>query len=267
MILYDYPRTLKPFYMRVNDDGKTVRAMDVLVPGVGEIIGGSQREERLDVLEARMTRAGPATRTRYWWYLDLRRYGTVPHAGFGLGLERTMLFLTGMAQHPRRDPVPAHAGQRGVLTWRQPTLDSLSAFRNSSHETVLGPATSAGATFAGVGRAGDRRAWVRVVVRALELRGEPHLQFSYFDSDKDITKNFLPSEAHAPLAELLQFGFAGIHLSTATEEIDIRTTKKGKVTSAGARSRPVPRPRRTTASRTCRCPRAAPTACSKSWAS
>src|SRR5829696_2386658 len=103
VILYDYPRTLKPFYMKVNDDGKTVRAMDVLVPGVGEIIGGSQREERLDVLEERMKEQGldPAT---YWWYLDLRRYGTVPHSGFGLGLERVLLFLTGMGNI--RDVIP-----------------------------------------------------------------------------------------------------------------------------------------------------------------
>jgi asparaginyl-tRNA synthetase len=95
VILYNYPRTLKPFYMRVNDDGKTVRAMDVLVPGVGEIIGGSQREERLDMLELRIKEQGmdPAG---YWWYADLRRYGTVPHAGFGLGLERVLLLLTGM---------------------------------------------------------------------------------------------------------------------------------------------------------------------------
>ncbi|MBM4067916.1 MAG: asparagine--tRNA ligase [Planctomycetes bacterium] len=103
VILFDYPRTLKPFYMRVNDDGKTVRAMDVLVPGVGEIIGGSQREERLDILEQRMKEQGldPAG---YWWYLDLRRYGTVPHSGFGLGLERTLLFLSGMGNI--RDVVP-----------------------------------------------------------------------------------------------------------------------------------------------------------------
>ena len=103
VILHDYPRTLKPFYMRVNDDGKTVRAMDVLVPGVGEIIGGSQREERLDVLEGRMKEQGldPAA---YWWYLDLRRYGTVPHSGFGLGLERVLLFLTGMGNI--RDVIP-----------------------------------------------------------------------------------------------------------------------------------------------------------------
>jgi asparaginyl-tRNA synthetase len=103
VILYDYPRTLKPFYMRVNDDGKTVRAMDVLVPGVGEIIGGSQREERLDVLESRMKEMGLEPEG-YWWYLDLRRYGTVPHSGFGLGLERVLLFLTGMGNI--RDVIP-----------------------------------------------------------------------------------------------------------------------------------------------------------------
>ena len=96
IILFDYPRTIKPFYMRCNEDGTTVRAMDVLVPRVGEIIGGSQREERLDVLELRLRECNldPAD---YWWYLDLRRYGSVPHSGFGLGLERTMLLLTGMA--------------------------------------------------------------------------------------------------------------------------------------------------------------------------
>ena len=89
--------------MRVNDDGKTVRAMDVLVPGVGEIIGGSQREERLDVLEARMDEQG-LNPDDYWWYLDLRRFGTVPHAGFGLGLERMVQFVTGMANI--RDVIP-----------------------------------------------------------------------------------------------------------------------------------------------------------------
>ena len=103
MILFEYPRTLKPFYMRVNDDGKTVRAMDVLVPGVGEIIGGSQREERLVVLEGRMREQGLEPEA-YDWYLDLRRYGTVPHAGFGLGLERTILFLSGMTNI--RDVIP-----------------------------------------------------------------------------------------------------------------------------------------------------------------
>jgi asparaginyl-tRNA synthetase len=103
IILYDYPRTLKPFYMRLNDDQRTVRAMDVLVPGVGEIIGGSQREERLDVLEERMRDQG-LNPEGYSWYLDLRRYGTVPHSGFGLGLERVILFLTGMANI--RDVIP-----------------------------------------------------------------------------------------------------------------------------------------------------------------
>jgi asparaginyl-tRNA synthetase len=103
VILYDYPRSIKPFYMRVNDDGRTVRAMDILVPKVGEIIGGSQREERLDVLEARMGEQGLAPES-YWWYLDLRRYGTVPHSGFGLGLERVIQFITGMANI--RDVIP-----------------------------------------------------------------------------------------------------------------------------------------------------------------
>jgi asparaginyl-tRNA synthetase len=103
IIVYDYPRAIKPFYMYCNDDGKTVRAMDVLVPGVGEIIGGSQREHRLDVLEARMRETG-LNPDDYWWYLDLRRYGTVPHAGFGLGLERMLLLLTGMQNI--RDVIP-----------------------------------------------------------------------------------------------------------------------------------------------------------------
>jgi asparaginyl-tRNA synthetase len=103
VILYDYPKTIKPFYMRVNDDGRTVRAMDVLVPRVGEIIGGSQREERLEVLEARIReqRMNPED---YWWYLELRKYGSVPHSGFGLGLERVVQFITGMANI--RDVIP-----------------------------------------------------------------------------------------------------------------------------------------------------------------
>ena len=103
VILFDYPRTIKPFYMRVNDDGRTVRAMDILVPKVGEIIGGSQREERLDVLEQRMQEQGLKPED-YWWYLDLRRYGTVPHSGFGLGLERVVQFITGMGNI--RDVIP-----------------------------------------------------------------------------------------------------------------------------------------------------------------
>jgi asparaginyl-tRNA synthetase len=103
VILYDYPKSIKAFYMRANDDGKTVRSMDVLAPSVGEIIGGSQREERADVLEARM-REQHLDPAAYWWYLDLRRYGTVPHSGFGLGLERVLLFVTGMGNI--RDVIP-----------------------------------------------------------------------------------------------------------------------------------------------------------------
>ena len=95
VIVTDYPSAIKAFYMRLNDDGRTVRAMDVLVPRIGEIIGGSQREERLDALQARMAEAG-LDDAPYWWYLDLRRYGTTPHAGFGLGFERTVQFATGM---------------------------------------------------------------------------------------------------------------------------------------------------------------------------
>lgn len=103
VILTDYPSSIKPFYMRLSDDEKTVAAMDVLVPGVGEIIGGSQREERLDVLRKRMA-ASDLNEADYWWYLDLRRYGSVPHAGFGLGLERAVQYATGMANI--RDVIP-----------------------------------------------------------------------------------------------------------------------------------------------------------------
>jgi len=99
----DYPKDIKAFYMRGNDDGKTVAAMDVLVPGIGEIIGGSQREERLDKLDARLDEMG-LPKDDYWWYRDLRRYGTVPHAGFGLGFERLIQFCTGMANI--RDVIP-----------------------------------------------------------------------------------------------------------------------------------------------------------------
>ena len=95
VVVVDYPAEIKAFYMRMNDDEKTVAAMDVLVPGVGKIIGGSQREERLDVLGARMAHT-PELGEELWWYRDLRRYGTVPHAGFGLGLERLILYVTGM---------------------------------------------------------------------------------------------------------------------------------------------------------------------------
>ena len=103
VILTDYPKDIKAFYMRLGDDNKTVRAMDVLVPKIGEIIGGSQREERLDIVERRMKEQG-LNPEEYWWYLDLRRFGTVAHAGFGLGLERTVQFVTGMGNI--RDVIP-----------------------------------------------------------------------------------------------------------------------------------------------------------------
>ena len=101
VVVVNYPKEIKAFYMRLNDDDKTVAAMDVLVPGVGEIIGGSQREERLDVLERRMS---DAAKQELWWYRDLRRYGSAPHAGFGLGLERLVLYVTGMENI--RDAIP-----------------------------------------------------------------------------------------------------------------------------------------------------------------
>jgi asparaginyl-tRNA synthetase len=103
VILMNYPKQIKAFYMRLNDDDQTVAAMDVLAPGIGEIIGGSQREERLDVLDARMTAAG-LDKDHYGWYRDLRRYGTVPHAGFGLGFERTVAYVTGLTNV--RDAIP-----------------------------------------------------------------------------------------------------------------------------------------------------------------
>ena len=101
--VYNYPKEIKPFYMRLNEDNKTVTAMDVLVPGIGEIVGGSQREERLEVLQANMDRL-KMNATHYQWYLDLRRFGTVPHAGFGLGFERMLMFVTGVANI--RDVIP-----------------------------------------------------------------------------------------------------------------------------------------------------------------
>ncbi len=105
VILTDYPKEIKAFYMRQNEDGKTVRAMDVLAPRIGEIIGGSQREERLDVLESRISEMGLPLEP-YWWYLDLRRFGSAPHAGFGLGFERLMMYITGMKNI--RDVIPYH---------------------------------------------------------------------------------------------------------------------------------------------------------------
>jgi asparaginyl-tRNA synthetase len=103
VIVTDYPKDIKPFYMRLNDDDRTVRAMDVLVPRVGEIIGGSQREDRFNVLLQRL-RASGLDEQAYWWYLDLRRFGSVPHSGFGLGLERIMMYLTGLKNI--RDVIP-----------------------------------------------------------------------------------------------------------------------------------------------------------------
>jgi asparaginyl-tRNA synthetase len=103
VIVTDYPKDIKPFYMRINEDDRTARAMDVLVPRVGEIIGGSQREERYDVLLQRL-RASGLDEKAYWWYLDLRKFGSVPHSGFGLGLERIMMYLTGLKNI--RDVIP-----------------------------------------------------------------------------------------------------------------------------------------------------------------
>jgi asparaginyl-tRNA synthetase len=103
VVVMNYPKEIKAFYMRMNDDGKTVAAMDVLAPGIGEIIGGSQREERPDALDRRLAELNLDAK-HYWWYRDLRRYGTVPHAGFGLGLERTIVYATGMANI--RDVIP-----------------------------------------------------------------------------------------------------------------------------------------------------------------
>ena len=103
IVVFDYPASIKPFYMRLSDDEQTVAAMDVLVPGIGEIIGGSQREERMDVLLRRMEAQGMNKET-YWWYLDLRRFGTVPHSGFGMGFERFLMLLTGVSNI--RDVIP-----------------------------------------------------------------------------------------------------------------------------------------------------------------
>ena len=103
VVVKNYPKDIKAFYMRLNEDGKTVAAMDVLAPGIGEIIGGSQREERLDVLDERMLEMG-LNKEDYWWYRDLRRYGTVPHSGFGLGFERLIAYVTGVQNV--RDVIP-----------------------------------------------------------------------------------------------------------------------------------------------------------------
>ena len=107
--VYNYPKEIKAFYMKQNDDGKTVAAADCLVPGIGEIIGGSQREDRLDVLEARMDELG-LDRESYWWYLELRKYGSTPHAGFGLGFERLIMYLTGVSNIRDVLPFPRTTG-------------------------------------------------------------------------------------------------------------------------------------------------------------
>ena len=111
VIIYDYPKEIKPFYMRLNRDNATVAAMDVLVPSVGEIIGGSQREERLEVLETRIDEAG-LPKADYWWYLDSRRYGTVEHSGFGMGFERLLMLLTGIRNI--RDVIPFPRTPSGI---------------------------------------------------------------------------------------------------------------------------------------------------------
>jgi asparaginyl-tRNA synthetase len=103
VILFDYPANIKAFYMRLNEDGKTVRAMDILFPGIGEMVGGSQREERLEVLKEKM-KALDISEEELWWYLDLRKYGTAVHSGFGLGFERLVMFATGMGNI--RDVIP-----------------------------------------------------------------------------------------------------------------------------------------------------------------
>ncbi len=103
VVVKNYPKDIKAFYMRLNKDGKTVAAMDVLAPGIGEIIGGAQREERLEVLDARLEEMN-LSKEDYWWYRDMRRYGTVPHSGFGLGFERLVSYVTGVSNI--RDVIP-----------------------------------------------------------------------------------------------------------------------------------------------------------------
>ena len=114
VVVKNYPKDIKAFYMRLNEDGKTVAAMDVLAPGIGEIIGGSQREERLDVLDERMLEMG-LNKEDYWWYRDLRRYGTVPHSGFGLGFERLIAYVTGVQNVRDVIPFPRTPAQRQLL--------------------------------------------------------------------------------------------------------------------------------------------------------
>ena len=110
LFVTDYPKDIKAFYMRMNDDNKTVAAMDLLVPGIGEIIGGSQREERLDVLKARMAELN-LNEEDYWWYLELRKYGGTKHSGYGLGFERLIMYITGMSNIRDVIPFPRTTGQ------------------------------------------------------------------------------------------------------------------------------------------------------------
>ena len=109
VIVFDYPKEIKAFYMKANDDGKTVRAMDVLVPRIGELIGGSEREDNFEELRGRIAKQGLDEKD-YWWYLDLRKYGGAPHAGFGLGFERLMLLVTGMQNIRDVIPFPRYPG-------------------------------------------------------------------------------------------------------------------------------------------------------------
>ena len=109
VVVTDYPKDIKPFYMKLNEDGKTVAAMDILVPGIGELIGGSQREDDYNKLTARIKEGG-LNPDDYWWYLDLRKYGSVPHSGFGLGFERFVQFVTGMENIRDVIPFPRYPG-------------------------------------------------------------------------------------------------------------------------------------------------------------
>ena len=110
IIVYNYPADIKAFYMKMNDDGKTVQAMDVLVPRIGEVVGGSEREDNLEVLDARLDALNLDKET-YWWYRDLRKYGSVPHAGFGLGFERLVMMATGIENIRDVIPFPRAPGQ------------------------------------------------------------------------------------------------------------------------------------------------------------
>jgi asparaginyl-tRNA synthetase len=145
VIVMNYPKDIKAFYMRVNDDGRTVAAMDVLAPGIGEIIDGSQREERLDVLDARMAEHG-IDLEHYAWYRDLRRYGTVPHAGFGLApafAGGTLAYVTGLANARNAIPFPRTPATQGIETSR---LGACASTQVSASSRVTAPCAAAAAT-------------------------------------------------------------------------------------------------------------------------